>query len=78
MHGAAVQHHDVVNDRKAEARAALHALSIAAEETLEEIGLLGRRHAGAVVLDDDFSRRRAVRGCRARHVERDPRALGPP
>ncbi|CAM2147130.1 hypothetical protein PT2222_10070 [Paraburkholderia tropica] len=78
MHAAAMQRHDVVHDREAEARAAIDAalaLTVAAEEALEQIGLLRVRHAAAIVLDDDFGHRQTL-GERLRNGDRDAAAVG--
>ena len=77
MHAAAVQHHDVVDDRKTETRAAFHAvLPVAAKEALEEIRLLVVRHARAVVFDDDLRRMRGPsHHCHAVTRHRDARAV---
>ena len=56
-----------------ESRAAFHALSVAAEEALEEIRLLVRRHARAVVLHDDFAEAPA-RSHRCHSVDRQRHA----
>src|SRR5579864_580938 len=63
MHAAPVQHHDVMDDCEPKSGATVNAgvaLSIAAVEAFEELGLLLRRHARAVVLDGDFGHRLPV------------------
>ena len=57
MYAAVMQHHDVMNDCETETGAAIHtgfALTVAAEESFEQIGLLCVRYARPIVLDDDL------------------------